>query len=296
MNTTQPHSCWKAISQRLCFAIAPFTPSTIAASTMVTITATSIAMTIMALPSMAAYTPPVDASAPDRGSTSTNIVRGGGCTGTSPASLTALAPQHHIGQTASTQPTIVWFTPETDSYTIEFRILEKLGNQQFSPVYSTEFDSANHTNSIGIGHFDLSTTDITLTPGKSYRWQVVVVCNPLFPSESLMTDADLDVMERSIASIPDTLTLDERVKAYAAEGVWYEAMAEAVTLDSEAAWQAQTSLLEDLLMVEQDKAGDRDVDLNSVIPSESTNSSPYIEQLQDVIEALSLAMSSSPGS
>lgn len=290
MKPSHPRSFWKAIALS--------TTPLLTATTTGTVTATSIAVAIIALPSMAAYIPPVDASAPDRGSTSTNIVRGGGCTGASPTSLTALAPQHHIGQTASTQPTVVWFTPETDPYTMEFRILEKLGNQQFSSIYSTEFDSTDHTNSLGIGHFDLSTTDITLTPGKSYRWQVVVVCNPLFPSESLMTDADLEVTERSIGSIPASLSLDERVKAYASEGVWYEAMAEAVmaeavTMDSETAWGGQTSLLENLLTVEQEKAGDRNMDLNSATNPESSSLSPYIDQLQGVIEALFLAMSDS---
>ena len=266
MKPSRPCSSWKAIA----LSQPPFFTATIT----VTLTATSVAMTMMTHPSMAAYIPPADASAPDEGSTSTNIVRGGGCTGTSTASLTALAPQHHIGQTASTQPTLVWFTPETDPYKMEFRILEKLGHQQFSSIYSTEFDATDQTNALGIGRFDLSTTDITLTPGKSYRWQVVVVCNPLFPSESLMADADLEVTERPISSLPATLSLDERVNAYAAQGVWYEAMAAAITSDSEAARWVQNNLLADLLTVEQETN------------PESLNPTPYIDQLQDVINIL----------
>ena len=235
---------------------------------------------------IAAYIPPADASAPSSGGT--NTVRGGGCTGISAATLTPLAPQDHIGHTASTQPTLAWFTPETEPYTMEFRIVEYAADQQFLPIYETEFLSTDHTSSNGIGQFQLHNTDITLSPGKSYRWQVVMVCNPSSPSESLLAEADLVVAPVNLPPQPNpTAPIAERVDTYAMAGLWYDALAEALSIESPDAQRTQLQLLDTLVTLDQvahsSTASDGD---RPTIDSEDEMT--HGDRLQQVIDILSL--------
>lgn len=239
---------------------------------------------------IAAYVPPPGTSAPASGSTSTNTVRGG-CTADFAGTLTPLAPKDHIGHTTSTQPTVAWFNPEPTAYPMEFRIVEYTSDQQFAPVYETEFLSTDYTSSKGIGQFDLSTTPITLSPGKSYRWQVVLVCNPIAPSESLMAEADLMVSPVTAATPVTTASLTERVVQYAGSGFWYEAMAEALSIDSAEAKAIQVDLLETLVSLDhssrQPSAGDGDgsdqEDPETSIDTEESHG----DRLQQVIDILS---------
>ena len=160
---------------------------------------------------------------------------------------------------------------------MEFRIVEygtnHQTNQPFSPVYETEFISTERTSVQGIGQFDLSEANVTLTPGKSYRWQVVLVCNPSFPSESLMAEADLMVAPMPSAITPmATDSLNHRVDTYASAGLWYDAMAEAVSIDSSDAQNIQTELLEAL------------VDMAQEAPT-SVDTVPTLPAIDGVIEA-----------
>lgn len=214
-------------------------------------------------PALAEYVPPPQQSAPRSGSTTTNVARGGGCSAASTTGLIPLAPQTHIGQTQHTQPTFVWFTPEREPYLVEFRIAEHLPDGQFRVVYATEFESSDRTLPSGITTMSLSETDISLSPDKTYRWQVVLVCNPNRPSESLVAEADIVVVNPSSslnAALSTATAATERANLYAEAGLWYDAMAEALSIGP-GTQSIHISLLEDLAALEeqQDRAGNHSV-------------------------------------
>ncbi|MEM9216550.1 MAG: DUF928 domain-containing protein [Cyanobacteria bacterium P01_F01_bin.150] len=236
---------------------------------------TAIAGAIVIAPAMAGYIPPTGSSTPRRGSTGTNIVRGGGCSAASTASLTALAPQSHIGQTASLQPTFVWFNPEAGPYTVEFRIAEYLPDDSLKVIYRHDFTSVDRMDASGISVFDLSETDISLASDTVYRWQVILVCNPNRPSESLVTASDIEVV-----NLPNALDMElatktessDRANLYAESGLWYDALAEAINGSETGTNDVQIGLLETLVELEGEAEGE--------------NGRNYGDRLQEVINVL----------
>jgi hypothetical protein len=188
-----------------------------------------------------------------------------------------LAPQTHIGQTHSPQPTLVWFSPETESYTVEFRVAEHLPDGGFQVIYSTTFDSTEKQLPSGIMTVSLADTDVTLSPDRLYRWQAVLVCNPNRPTESLVAEADIQVVETPAeldASLATAADAAERATAYATAGLWYDAIGEALNATSTA---MPISLLEDLVAIEMESTDGT---------GEATPDLSYSDRLQAVIDRL----------
>lgn len=221
------------------------------------------------------YVPP-DRSAPRSGSTTPGTTRGNGCSSASTTGLVPLAPQAHIGLTQAEQPTIAWFTPETEDYTMEFRIAEHLPEGGFNVVYETEFAAAEKTQPSGITVVDLEGTEIVLSSNKTYRWQAVLVCDPNRPSESLVAEADIQMVPASEALNAALSTLSEpseRAGLYASQSLWYDAIAEVLTGSSEAAESARLSLLNDLATLEEEATEE----------NPASGIAPYDERLRVVI-------------
>lgn len=222
------------------------------------------------------YRPGATQPPPRSGTTTSTTTRGDGCSAASTMGLVALAPQTHVGLTQSSQPTFAWFSPETDAYTVEFRIAEHLPNGQFRVVYATEFESTDRQLPSGITTVSLSGTNVTLSPNQTYRWQAVVVCNPNRPSESLVTEADIYVVEASadlsaaLAAVTDSA---ERLRLFATSGLWYDAMGEALATASP---ELSISLLEDLVELEAE----------AIAGAEDVVEVSSIDRLQDVIDRL----------
>ncbi|MEB3357395.1 MAG: DUF928 domain-containing protein [Synechococcales bacterium] len=243
-----------------------------------TVALSTATLSIMAIaPVLANYVPPSDGPAP-RASTPGGV-RTGGCSAAATTGLIPLAPKSHIGQTVSTQPTFAWFSPEGDSYLTEFRVAEHRDDGGFEVIYKTEFDSDTKVLPSGITAFSLSETDVQLSPGTVYRWQVVLVCNPNRPSESLVAHADITVVDAStidVTTVPDAV---ERSLRYAEASLWYDALREALTADSANGQDIQISLLEDLVAIE-DQA-DR-------AENEAMGEVPHGDRLRQVIAAISV--------
>ncbi|MGB3493681.1 MAG: DUF928 domain-containing protein [Elainellaceae cyanobacterium] len=204
------------------------------------------------VPTTARYVPP-ERSAPRPGSTAPGTSRGNGCSSASTAGLVPLAPQAHIGLTQTVQPTIAWFNPETEDYTIEFRIAEHLPDGGFNIVYETEFTSAEKTLPSGITVVSLEATDTELAPGKTYRWQAVLVCDPNRPSESLVAESDIQVISASDdleATLLTLATASQRADFYASQSLWYDAMGEVLMADDDEAQAVQLDFLNDLALLE----------------------------------------------
>ncbi|NET11120.1 MAG: DUF928 domain-containing protein, partial [Symploca sp. SIO2B6] len=117
----------------------------------------------------------------------------------------------------------------------------------------TEFALTDQLHSSGISTVDLSETDVQLEPNTFYRWQVVVVCDPNRPSESIVAEADILVVDpptaltSTLAATPDPT---RQVDIYGIEGFWYDAMGDAIALYEVGGKEAQLALLEDLAMIE----------------------------------------------
>ncbi|MFB2876387.1 DUF928 domain-containing protein [Floridanema aerugineum] len=192
----------------------------------------------------AKYNPPPDQRAP-RGNTTSTGTRGGGCSGTAKTTLTALAPQQHIGQTVSTRPTFAWFVPDSQSYKMEFALYEYTSGNNKKLIKKVELNS-----SPGIMKLSLPESIPDLTVGKTYLWQVAVLCNEGYPSSDLVTRAELEVIplptnvKTSIDAVKDPL---QRADIYANSGFWYNALSEALKADNTPQSRAAiSSLLEEL--------------------------------------------------
>lgn len=178
---------------------------------------------------LAAYRPPSKPSSPK--GTGTNTTRGGSCEAQSTIGLTTLAPLSHVGQTSSQRPSFFWFVPDRQSYPLQFRLFKPNGQ----PLYRTQLQSQ-----AGIMQFSLPQSQPKLAIGQTYRWQVVLVCNPSTPLTNVVTTADIAVVKPS-ASLQTQLTAaqtpQQRLDLYAKSGLWYNALAEA----SKASHAAQNS-------------------------------------------------------
>lgn len=173
---------------------------------------------------LAKYKPPQD-QRPPGGYTSTTGSRGG-CEDMGNTLLTVLAPQAHIGQTASSHPTFAWFVPNFSSLPMEFtlytydssnvpKIAEKI-KLQTSP---------------GIMNLSLPKDKPGLTKGQKYLWQVAILCDLNHPSNDLVAKAEIKVVEmpkeltKKIPMVRDRL---EMTKLFAEAGLWYDALAAAM--------------------------------------------------------------------
>lgn len=175
------------------------------------------------LPALAGYIPPPKPSAPPKDTTSRTIR--GNCISSSPGKLTALAPVSHVGQSSARRPTFVWYVPDQKSYRLQFRLLDADG-QRF---YQTMMQSQP-----GLMQFSLPDDQPELTVGQQYRWQVVLICDSNSLSRIPVTGATIEVIDLPSglqAQLKATRTPQQRVDLYAKNGIWYDALAEAVNSD-----------------------------------------------------------------
>jgi hypothetical protein len=193
----------------------------------------SVSLSIVPV-ALAKYTPPKKPSAPKE--TGTNTTRGGSCEANSALGLTALVPFSHVGETISGHPTFTWFVPDRSFHLMQFRLFSSTGQ----PLYRTEMQSQP-----GIMQFSLPPNLPPLTIGQSYKWQVVLVCEPRVPSMNVVATAEIQVVqpaESLQAQLAAAQTPQQRIDLYAGAGLWYDAIAEARKASETS--QNQTPLLE----------------------------------------------------
>ena len=169
--------------------------------------------------------------------------------------LTTLAPYGHVGQSAATNPTFTWYIPERESYPVEFWLYESDPDSYGSKgkqVYQTRLSS-----STGIMTHALP-SEISLVPGKTYIWQVAVICNPNSPSQSLVVNNRIEIVELASATrsqLNNTENPVTKANIYASSGLWYDAIAEVTTLPNDSQAKDTTiQLLSQLAATEQDSS------------------------------------------
>ncbi len=197
----------------------------------------------------AQYTPPPNTGIPGR-----RVGGGvrGGCSVTSPQTLTAVVPENAYGQTLDEYPTFWFYLPEMEAEAAEFMLLDESGES----VYEIEFEVTGESGIIQV-EIPAHSGVPPLAVGESYEWSLAMVCDRLDRSgdlfvvgsvERVAPDANL---EQALAASP----MDQST-VYAQAGLWYEAIEALVeqrqgsTLPADALTKWQTLLqdvgLEDL--------------------------------------------------
>lgn len=178
-----------------------------------------LSVLLWSVPTLAKYRPPKTPSAPK--DTGTNTTRGGNCDANSSAGLTPLVPLSHVGQTSTQHPTFVWFVSDRTSYPLQLRLFTSTGQ----PLYRTQMQSQP-----GIMQFSLPQNQPGLTIGQTYRWEVVLVCDPNIPSMNAVAAAEIQVVQLSSAlqtQLAAAQTPQQRIDLYAESGLWYDAISQA---------------------------------------------------------------------
>ncbi|NEO36597.1 MAG: DUF928 domain-containing protein [Moorea sp. SIOASIH] len=208
----------------------------------------------MATPGVVAraeYEPPEDEKTADK-ETTTNTGTTRGCDeGDIP--LTVLASQNYVGQTTSTHPTFAWFVPDSKSLELTFTIYSRGSDGKFTKVRSISLQSSP-------GIMKLSPFpegEPGLSVGKDYFWQVVILCDPSYPSSAVVDRVQIEVVEMPPdlqEKLDNAVDSAEKADLYAEAGFWYNALDEALKLAEESKLGVVASaLLEDLAQWEKPK-------------------------------------------
>ncbi len=202
------------------------------------------------------------------------LVARGGCSANQKTFLTALAPQHHIGKTVATRPTLAWFVPDSKPYQLQFQLYEYEANSTLKLIWQQNLKSQP-----GIMTLTLPAEQPKLAVGKRYRWKVIIFCNPNRPSNSLVTEAYLEVIpfSQNLKTQLDTITEPIAIADLFAEaGIWYDALDQAISLtQSSTDSRFELKLLEDLAKIED----------TVYSPNNLDNSTKHSYKLRQVIEA-----------
>ncbi|MBD3885420.1 DUF928 domain-containing protein [Phormidium tenue FACHB-886] len=141
-------------------------------------------------------------------------------------SLTALVPvsQGNVwGLTTREHPSFWFYLPSalTAETSIEF-VLQDETDQE---LYRTSFTAPD--TQPGLISLAVPTTAPALEIDKAYSWTLVFYCNPAKPSESVYVQGSIqrtDLSPQQQAQLRATTPL-EQARLYAADGIWYEALA-----------------------------------------------------------------------
>lgn len=134
--------------------------------------------------------------------------------------LTILSPTTHVGHTTSKHPTFAWFL--YSPHDTVFRLFEFDPNgdpkQLGEPIM--------RPSSKGINTYSLLKNQSGLAVGKKYLWQVSISC----PDGALVQKAEFMVVELSSNIKSNQPKISHKAELYAEQGLWYEALEEALKL------------------------------------------------------------------
>jgi len=140
--------------------------------------------------------------------------------------LTSLIPQDRLGLTYSGNPTFHWFVPKSPARTAKFLLL---GNDDADVVYETTLALPSEA---GIVSFTLPEKVPPLEVGQQYHWFLVVGCSQTDQSANPSVEGWVERVspEPNISSQLEKATPVGRVKIYADNGIWHEAVTALATL------------------------------------------------------------------
>jgi hypothetical protein len=158
------------------------------------------------------YKPPV------RGAPARRV--GGSSRGAEELPFVAVIAPDHVGHTVSEQPALYWFVSRRSPVRVEITLIDSSG---IKPVVETSITSAEP----GIHRFSLADHDVRLKPGEEYQWSVSLVADDKQRSNDVVSQGSVQLVAPSpqlqarLAGLP----LSAQARVYAAEGVWYDAIA-----------------------------------------------------------------------
>lgn len=193
------------------------------------------------------FTPPPDPQ-PASGPTTPTGTRRGGCLGSTATAFTIFGPSsadNVLGHTTSQRPTFVWHLPEIEgTFPIVFRLMAPDTDNIPVAIYETTLDYT-----AGFMSHQLPTTEPALSPGVEYRWQVIIECNPAYPSRAIRQELFFEVVPTTAAlsqALNNATTPAEQAIAYGQSGVWYDAIAQVANATTPTEQQTRLGLLTDL--------------------------------------------------
>lgn len=127
---------------------------------------------------------------------------------------------NHVGLTIADQPVVYWYLSHPTQAPTLFVLLDA---RSLQVVHSITLPSSAHA---GIQSVRFKDYGVTLQQEVPYRWFVNVVIDPAMPARDLVAGGAIERIapEFSPAKMPSTRSLDA-VHFYAAQGLWYDAMA-----------------------------------------------------------------------
>ena len=165
---------------------------------------------------------------------------GGGVRGVRDAApvFYTLVPDH-TGQTVSAQPTLFWYLGGELLGAPSF-VFTLIDDDHIDPLVEAELPKPTHA---GIQRIDLSRHGVHLESGTEYEWSVALVADAARRSNDVVAAGWIDRVEppAALGASPDS-------RGFAAQGLWYDALAAA----------ADDAVLRDALL--------RDVGLFPVLP------------------------------
>ena len=129
------------------------------------------------------------------------------------ASLYVLAPEH-VGLTTRSQPSLFWFQTAPTRLPFEISLLKPNDPEPVLRVRRTDASAG------GFQHLDLVDHGVSLAPGVDYQWVVALIRDPESRSRDIISSGwirHVDKRDSPHGSSP---------AHYAAEGIWYDAVAE----------------------------------------------------------------------
>ena len=145
-----------------------------------------------------------------------------GCSEEYALPLVGLAPtvMNHVGQTATTTPTLAWFVPATNPYRISVSLYTV---EEVALLHQVEYvDDTSE-----IVSFTVSDEDVTLEPGQRYMWEVNLVCDPVGDAYEQFFISEFDIVTPSedlAVALATAQTPLEKATLYAESGYWYDAL------------------------------------------------------------------------
>ena len=200
-----------------------------------------------------------------------------GCSG-GDMPLTVLASRNYMGRTISGHPTLAWFVPpDSVAKPIEVIIYEWLPGGKSKEVSKTPLQSTPGVMNLS----PFSQNEPGLQPGKEYSWQVVLRCDPDSRSADLVSRASFQVVRMPTTMLQTKLNKAinsvEKTKIYAKEGLWYDALGEALKLaKASKLGEVGSTLLNDLTEYEAPTI------IPTLLPQERSTAEKQVEDLRQI--------------
>jgi hypothetical protein len=136
--------------------------------------------------------------------------------------FTALVPQSGKGLTAQAYPTFSWYLPPNLGKKLRFSLKNKEGDEIYSQEYfliknqlTPQIMSLKLPDNLGLAPLEL---------GQEYHWQLALICNTSNDLDFISVQGMVErVSPHSLSSVKlDQLNLENQIKIYAQERLWYE--------------------------------------------------------------------------